>query len=127
VDPDVLSRAFASRFLRPSVVFRAIAPEEIAFRERFFELRFFSYTPVMHGLIRFDDHSQTVTVRGHANAFPLCFLALAVGSCLSGPSVEGFEVLFLAWAAVVFGMLYVIQAARFNAVCKEVEKQLSAK
>jgi len=127
VDADVLSKTFASSVVS-SIVFRAIGPEEIAFRERLLQLTFIGYAPVMRGLIRFDEYSQQVTVRGHANACPLCFLATAVGFCLRGPSGGGFEVFPLVPTVVLlFGVVYAFQAVRFNGVCKEVEKQLRAR
>lgn len=123
IDPDVLSKAFA-RSLVPSIVFRAIGSEEIAFRERFFQLTLFHYTPVMRGLIKFDDHSGTVTVRGHANAFPLCFLAMAVAFCLTSLPLGEFEVFFLATVVLVLGVCYAIQARRFNSVYNALKEKL---
>ncbi len=125
IDPDVLSKACARRIL-PSIVFHGIGPEEIAFRERLLQLTLLTYTPVMHGLIRFDESNRTVIVTGHANAFPLCFLAMAVVFCLSGPAVGGFKVFFLVPVVLVLGVLYAVQARRFNGICKLVEEQLNA-
>ncbi len=67
-----LEERFA-RGLGPSLSFRALDSGEIAFRERAFELRLFSYAPVMHGLIRINPETRSVVVEGRANWFPLLF------------------------------------------------------
>ena len=122
ISPDTLSEKFHSGFADP-LLFRVITPSEIAFRERFFSLRLFSYTPVMHGLIRIDQLQHKVTVTGYANWF---VIALAAAFIVLHYSFSQLEIHYLPVSLIIFlflGILYVIQAVRFNNVFKMLEQQ----
>lgn len=125
LDTAWLSEEFASKLL-PSIGFHALGSREIAFRELLYP-RFVSYTPLMHGLIRLDKADRSVHVIGHANVFPLAFAACLIVFVTAGMAGDplAFRMSLAAFGAVVFGLLYVVQAGRYRAVCRAVEKQAS--
>jgi hypothetical protein len=92
--------------LGPSLAFREIGPGEIAFRQVLFELKLFTYTPVMHGLIRLKPESQQVEINGRANWFSIAFCLVMAAFVWSTP--EAWPILvFLALLLVVIGSLQV--------------------
>lgn len=114
-----------SRYLTHSLCFRSVAPGEIAFRERLFQLTLMSYTPVMRGHIKIDDRTGTLTVTGRAYAWPFAFAAVWMFGWYNRPvqswpaaSMPALFFLFL------LGVLYVIQAVRFNRVFHSVRQKL---
>jgi hypothetical protein len=122
ISPETLSEKFHSSFIDP-LLFRAIGPHEIGFREKFLSFRLFNYTPVMHGLIRVDQLQHKVTVIGYANWFVIFFAATFIAIHL--PFAQS-EVHYLPLSIVVFiylAILYVIQTVRFNRIFKTLEKK----
>jgi hypothetical protein len=98
--------------LGPSLAFRSIGIEEVAFREAFFELRLFTYTPVMHGLVRIEPATQHVEVEGRANWFSVVFTLLAAAFVWERP--EAWPILI--FLAALLGGIYKFQGTRFRRV-----------
>jgi hypothetical protein len=74
---DNLAAAFAG-FLEP-IIFHSISLHEIGFREKFLGLRLsFSFTAIMHGLIRIDNSQHEVSVTGYANWYIMCLIAMII-------------------------------------------------
>jgi hypothetical protein len=69
---DSLAQRFRGTF-GPSLVFAQLSPGLLAFREKVFEFRLVSYTPVMHGLLRLRLESSHLDVEGRANWSPIAF------------------------------------------------------
>ncbi len=122
IHPDELSQSFADK-LGPSLLFHAIGVDAIAFREKLLEFSFVRYTPVMHGLIRFNEIAGTVTIRGQANVWPLCFAAVFVRWSVADGLNEFDWELLMVMAVVLIGC-YVIQALRFNRVYRALKKRI---
>ena len=97
--------------LSHSIVFRELSATEYAFREKWLEFKLAGSTPVLRGLMCWDVMSGEVIVTGYLNWYNLLFIALFMG--LIGLNV--FAWLFLMG---LFGLLYVIQAQRFDVVGK---------
>ena len=108
--PSTLESAVRSTWL-PSLVFRQLSPTELAFRERLFEFRLFSYTPLMHGLIECRVADHQILVQGRLNWSTVLFtLFFAVG-----PAREAWLV-FLPFLAGVLAVIYALQAYRYRRV-----------
>jgi hypothetical protein len=118
--PESLSGAFTGGIAVP-LIFHSIGPNEIAFREKFFSLHLFSYTPVMHGVIRVSDEQRQISVTGYANWSPLVFSAIFIYMDVSFyvHDVGYFPLLFL---FVFWIVLYLIQFARFSKVFRILER-----
>ena len=100
----------------PPLLFRALSPVEIAFREELFEMRLLGYTPLMHGHIEACPTERSVFVRGRLNWSSLVlFVGLAL--FLHGRGLVEFMALLL----VAFVSLYLIQAYRYRRVGAAVE------
>lgn len=106
-----LEAALKSRYSH-SIVFRQLDSREYAFREKAFEFTLFHATPVMHGLLRWDSDSGKVSVVGYANWFMLGFTLLWFS--MMTPRFSFFMVFFI----LAVGLLYFIQAKRFDKVGK---------
>jgi hypothetical protein len=107
--------------LTRSFVFHAISPTEVAFREKLFEIRLFSYSPLMHGVIEARPLERSVLVRGRLNWFSLLFFGAFT---LFVPWHElGLFVLLL---PVIFGVLYFVQAVRYHRVASVLAQSLAS-
>lgn len=74
-EPGALDDRFEGGWVVP-IVFKRLSPSEIAVREAFWRGFFkFTYTPLVHGLLEVDPNARELRIVGHANAFPLVFLA----------------------------------------------------
>jgi hypothetical protein len=116
---ETLAKGFGG-ILAPPVLFRALSPDELAFRESMFYFRLFSYTPIMHGLARLDPVRRVVTVHGYLNWWPLAFLAFWYAFALRNPAWPDFweQVLWYAAPLVVMAVIYLIQAAVYGKVVR---------
>jgi hypothetical protein len=125
ISADNLAAAFTGGFLEP-IIFHSISPQEIGFREKFWGLRLsFSYTAIMHGLIRIDNSQHEVSVTGYANWYILCLIAIIISYGLSsfGNDFWNFDVtLFL---LLFFLFLYFIQFSRFTKIFRYLENEYS--
>ena len=121
ISPNSLSDEFTGGGITVPLIFRSIGPNEIAFREKFFSLRLFGYTTVMHGLIRVGNAQLQVSVTGYANWFPLVFSAtfIYMAVSFSGPDIRYLLLLFL---FVLLTILYLIQFVRFSKVFRMLER-----
>ncbi len=92
--------------LGPSLQFRELATGLVAFRETMFELKLFTYTPVMHGLLIVRPDSGEVVVEGRANWFTVGFTVFA-GAFVAGVR-DAWPILpFLCLLLVGIGMVQV--------------------
>jgi hypothetical protein len=115
---DLLNEAFTGVVCDP-LRFKQLSPHQIAFREGFLSFRLMNYTPVMHGLIRYDERMKELQVIGFANWFAPLFIVLFVLLGFSPPShPTGGEVVFILFPLVLLVVLYLIQFRRFNSVYK---------
>lgn len=125
---QVFKKHFRSNWLI-SLVFRKIDPNMYGFREEIISSRFFKLknTPLMHGVLIFDNVHHQIIVKGFANWFVCIFLLIASLVLIisvptefsSAPSTEYF--VFMALFVLIFVMLlvvvpYAIQSSRFSEV-----------
>lgn len=108
---DKLDDNFAGSYF-PSIIFKNIDHNVIAFREKLFEFVLLTYTPVMHGAVIVDDLKREVSIKGRVNWFPLVFSVLWVIG-----SFDSFGTLFIIG---LMGLLYCIQYYRFTKVSEAV-------
>ena len=123
---NTLSEESKPGCLAPSMCFRKLNSSEIAFRERLFDFTLFTYTPVMHGIIRFDHNLNTVSVTGYANWFPFLFILIFVGNALTGLIWSGFNsflLLFIFFPLFLFSILYGIQYYVFSKIFERVRRE----
>lgn len=113
--------------LAPRILFLASGPDEIAFREKMFSLSLLSYSPVMRGFIRFDDRSGTLTVTGHAYLYPFGLMALVAAVALTEPVVKDIAVEIVCTFFLLLGVVYAVQAYRFNGVFKALRDGLGTR
>lgn len=96
----------------PPLQFRRLDSDSLGFREKAAGAWFrFSYTPVMHGLLRFNRPSARVEVVGFLNWFVLVFVLAVVMA-----SFSFHEPVFLVFLASLLALIYIIQAKRFRQV-----------
>lgn len=78
----------------------------------------------MHGLIRVDRDTRTVSTLGYANWFPVFFIALFVSFGLSMPG-GGPDIFFVIFPILLLAALYLIQFYRFSRVHNILARKLS--
>ncbi len=125
---NILSEESKPGCLAPTMCFRRLNSNEIAFRERLFNFTLFSYTPVMHGIIRFNHSPNTVSMIGYANWVPLLFTLVFVGNALFGLVWGGFRsyiLLFIIFPLFLFGALYGIQYYVFGKIFERIRREYS--
>jgi hypothetical protein len=97
-----------------SIAFREISHNTYGFREKLFQFRLMRYSPVMHGLLIFDDVNSQVIVKGFANWFLLVFSLIWLSEVIlwlfSGMIMA---LAFLAFFILLMSLLYAIQYPRF--------------
>lgn len=100
----------------PDILIRKLENNLFAFRERAFQFTWFSYTPIMHGNLEFNPKSSEVIVRGRLNwfivAFSITFVTLPITLSKGEPEV----LLLPTFLFIVLGILYAIQAIKFNKI-----------
>ena len=124
-----LNKQFSGGFW-PPFCFKEMSSHEIAFRETFFSFRFLNYTPVMHGLIRYDETTSELQVVGFANWLVPLFVALFIAFTWYprslGAGIASVIGLILFPGGLVV-LLYMIQFKRFagvfNAISLQSERQ----
>lgn len=115
---DDLNRRFERGVFMP-LRFKQMSPHEVAFREAFSGFRLLSYTPVIHGLIRYDETTRELHMIGFANWFALLFIIVLIAIASSFPSSEvPFDVMFTVFPLALFALLYFIQFKRYTGVFK---------
>lgn len=116
----------------PSLVFRRFDEHALAFRESL-QPRFlvFNYLPVMRGMVRFHAMDSSIEVAGYGNWwFPVTAATLVSiielhGSRTKIAGLEGASIGALAFLALLFCILYVIQAVRFRNVAVEIAEMMN--
>jgi hypothetical protein len=104
--------------------FRSISDTEVAFREQLLAWTILTYTPLVHGLIRYDETSQTLHVVGYSNwTIPIVVLAVAVVPASIHTGAMGARLLFPVFAAGIVVLLYLIQLTRYGNVLKAIESR----
>lgn len=101
----------------PPLLFKRLDNDVIAFREKVFAGAL-HYIPIMHGAIRYDAAEGVARVTGIVNWFVIAFIA-----CFAFLMGKNFVEL-LPIIAGVYGIIYFIQAVRFNRVAKKLRTEL---
>lgn len=99
-----------------SFVFQEIFPNTYGFREKFSQFKLMRYSPIMHGLLIFDDANSRVIVKGFANWFFLVFSLLWLGGAILFTLSVSILALFVIFFCLVIGSIYAIQHSRFSKV-----------
>lgn len=112
-----------SSFWGPTIEFREIGPGEYAFREGVYQGIFYffrlAYPPAIRGYLVYDRNQKQIRVLGYVLIYP--FVIFSASIYFLGVGLA----LFL--LSVYFGIPYLIQAARYNAVAKIVAGLCTAK
>jgi hypothetical protein len=106
VDAEELTGIFRGSWV-PPIVFRRFADGTLLFREGF-ALTVTSYTPVMRGVLSYDEETRTLVVTGRVNWSVLAFVAV---TAFTLPHTQTF--LFMGALLLV---LYTVQAWRYSRV-----------
>ncbi len=72
-EPDILNEKFASSW-KPSFVFTKLSNNELAYREKLFQLKPAGYTPILHAYLRYDQSTRKITLKCFANLTPSAFI-----------------------------------------------------
>lgn len=107
--------------LSAPLVFKRFSAHEVAFREKAFGFHLFSYTPIMHGLIRYEPEEGCIHVIGWANWFILALAALSVWMFR-----DINDIMFPVFLVGVVGVIYAIQAHRYSSVARVLSRYGSA-
>jgi hypothetical protein len=114
---DLLNAQFDDKNL-PPLRFKQLSNNEIAFRPAVFSFRLIAYTPVLHGLIRYDENSRELRVLGLLNWFPILFtvgLLVAIWHPVFFFDIVG-SIMFTLFLAVLVTVLYALDAGRYSNV-----------
>ena len=95
-----------------TIFFRKFNEFECGFREKLWEIRLFNYIPVMRGVIRGDENSQSFYIIGYLNWYVLLFAAYVLTSTAMGAGPTFAPLLIL----VV--IMWVVQFYRFNNIAE---------
>lgn len=112
---------------RPPLLVRQIGPTNFAFREKFLFLGF-SYVPVMHGIMRYDQDNKELIISGLANWYALLFSLLFISLTVAF-MFESKELMFLILPLgllLIEGNGYLTQRRRFNQFVETVQNKLSS-
>jgi hypothetical protein len=116
ISAEWLTEHYAHSSLAP-LLFKRLSNSEIAFRESMMP-RLMHYTPLMHGIIRFDSASRRTVVVGYANWTVMVLFVIFIAADFSKSVDKGVN-----WSLAIFLLglyvaLYVIQFRRFRRVAK---------
>ncbi|MDY6950143.1 MAG: hypothetical protein SWE60_01395 [Thermodesulfobacteriota bacterium] len=108
IGETALNEAFKKRFT-VSFVFKEIAPNIFAFREKLFELNLITYTPVMHGRLTVNQGAREIRVVGLLNWWILAFVltVLIAFSKDMGPTLL---------LVLLLGVIYLFQKGKYDKV-----------
>ena len=120
--PETLSERF-SKGWSGSFLFRAISPKEIAFREKMIELKLFTYTPVMHGIILIEPERREIKILGFINWWICGFAIISIGM---SQSIHKDGYIFTIGAIGIIGLIYFIQSVRYRKIGAEIESELKS-
>jgi hypothetical protein len=93
----------------PSILFRQLDQNVIAFREKLFEFVLVTYTPVMHGTVIVSNTGHEMTIEGRVNWFPVAFSILWL-------TIFPFGAFGIFFFIGLMSLLYGIQYYRFTKV-----------
>ena len=99
-----------------SIVFKEISPNSYGFREKLFQFRWMRFSPIMHGLLIFDDANSQIVVKGFAHWSLLAFLAILIAFV---PAIPFFILLM--------SLPYAIQYLQFSKIANIAAKAWSRK
>ena len=116
----LLNEKYINNGYAPSINFKKINNNNLAFREKLFEFTLFSYTPIMHGSILVGN--DNVKILGHANWFPVGFACLWYFNILQGFRIKE-DFVFLIAPIIIFGAIYLIQAKRYKRIANQIIKR----
>ena len=93
-----------------TIFFRKFNEFECGFREKLWEIKLFNYIPVMRGIIRGDESTQSFYIIGYLNWYVLLFAAyvLIVTVTGAGPSFAPLLILVV--------IMWIVQFYRFNSI-----------
>ena len=103
-----LNEAF-KKGLTSSLMFKEIAPNSFAFREKFFEFKFIDYTPIMRGRLDVDQLTRKIKVVGLINWWIIAFILTSIIFSGADFGITPFVILFL-------GFLFFIQKRKYDKV-----------
>lgn len=112
-----LNNEFKGSVITPSIYFKDIDEDTIAVREKMLRFSLFSYIPVMHGRVSFNQHFSEIRVTGLANWFPLVFIFFWYTTLLYDLSFER-DYLFLLAPVFIFGLIYLVQRNKYIKLCE---------
>ena len=95
----------------PALIFKEIEPNTFAFREKMFQFRLLSYTPLMHGRLEINPNSRTINVIGLLNWWILAFIMTFLISFS-----KHFEA--IPFMLLVLGAIYLFQKGKYDKVGK---------
>jgi hypothetical protein len=121
IDVDALSIIFKRRWVQ-SIIFRLLSSNEIAFREKIFEIAFMYYVPIMHGLIRIDRNRMSVSLIGYVNWSIPIGIAFFINPYYSDSPFTRNSPMFIYFLLIVLLFSYFAQLRIFNKIFERVMK-----
>lgn len=122
IDLEKLAEEVGGGFL-PRFVFKELSPGVYGFREKIFQFCWFTYTPVMHGVIYLNRQDRSISVVGRANWYMLVFIVGWYANILTWSFEipdKGSMIPFAVSLPVLLGSIYLIQLYRFKKIFKVV-------
>ena len=111
--------------LGPSLVFGKLTENEYGFREKYLDIKFFNYTPIIYGHILFDPLSNmiTITARLYWSAIILP-VGFAAGFSMI-PVYSAYTVFIIPFFILLFSFVYFVQIRKFKKVSDFIEKKVN--
>jgi hypothetical protein len=103
-----LNQAF-NNMLAGSLVFKDLGQCKFAFREKFFEFKLFTFTPIMRGRLEIDKKTKKIRVFGLINFWSLSLIMYLMIAFYN-------KVEFLLFLFLILSAIYLTQRIRYNSV-----------
>ena len=89
-EPTLLNEKYSSSW-KPSFVFKKISANELAYREKIFQISFASYTPILHANLCYEPITRELKLKCFANLTIIAFLACLFYLLLSDSQIINFS------------------------------------
>ena len=124
LDEESIAQVIKPTRLVPAFKFRSLSDHEVAFREKMIGFYLFSYTPIVHGLIKVDFSQNSIMLTGVANWFSNIFVlcCVLVGIKIGDPEKYSFMILMPVSCYILF---LCTQIKRYDNILKKLTDHFS--
>ena len=104
----------------PKIGVKGVSESEFLFREKMIQFSWFSYTPLIHGLLFVDKHNRTIEVVGKLNWSCLVILVFIFDILIRTNNSDPFSFVFVLFAFALLAGIILLQRSRYIKLGKAV-------